>query len=139
MNPIIQEILIKIGLPIICMIAVYFLNMLRNKIKEKNSNTALVIFDHIIEKIVLALNPTINDIKKRNKLKWGRNKLNKKEIEGIKEEAKYRINKCLGDKVKKDLKFAVKNYDSYIDNSIDSKVEELKIRSKEDILRLLKK
>ena len=37
MNPIIQEILIKIGLPIICMIAVYFLNMLRNKIKEKNS------------------------------------------------------------------------------------------------------
>jgi len=53
-------------------------------------------------------------------------KLNSSYCIEIKEEAKNLINIISTEKIKKEIQYIVKDLDSYIDNVIESKLEELK-------------
>jgi hypothetical protein len=108
---------------LLALLATSVLNNIRNKIKEKNSIAALEIFDKVVEDTVKAVNQKIvKNIRRR-----GRN-LNEKEKVVCKKKATDNINFILSNKTKKDIKYIVKDIDSYIDSAIEGKVVEQKIR-----------
>ena len=103
---------------------VYLINKLRIKVKEKNGDHALSIFDKVVDTVVLSLNQTVVDDFKKGMTE----KINKEASEYLKNVAKYRIEKTIAKEIKKNVKSVIKDYDKYIDNAIEAKVNQFKIK-----------
>jgi len=128
MNPVIKEVfnnfIIYVAPPAFSFLAayaVYLLKKLRNKIKEKNGDHALNIFDDIVSTVVLSLNQTkVKEMKKIVK------KVDKKEALFLKNYAKQRVEEIVSKEIKKNIKYIVKDYNKYLDDAIEAKVSEQK-------------
>ena len=131
---IIDNFIIYVVPPIISLIAAYtayLINKLRIKVKEKNGDHALSIFDKVVDTVVLSLNQTtaikIKRIRKR--------KLNAKESKYLKTAAKTKIDSTVASGIKRDIKSIVKDYDRFLDDAIEAKVRQFKMKSGNNVYR----
>jgi len=120
--------------PIISLVAAYtayLINKLRIKIKEKNGDHALSIFDKVVDTVVLSLNQTtVTKIKRIRK-----RKLNAKESKYLKTAAKTKIDNTVASGIKRDIKSIVKDYDRFLDDAIEAKVRQFKMKNDDNVYR----
>lgn len=107
---------------LVAAIIVMFINRKRRSIQEKDGIAALEVFDGLVQNVVKALNQTIVRHMKKNS-EYG---LTIQQGREIKEEAIKQIVSSTTAKTMKDIKYIVKDVDTYIDNAIESKVADLK-------------
>jgi len=138
MNPelkiIIDNFIIYVVPPIVSLIAAYtayLINKLRIKVKEKNGDHALNIFDKVVDTVVLSLNQTtVTKIKEINK-----RKLSTGESKYLKTAAKAKIDLTVASGIKRDIKSIVKDYDRFLDDAIEAKVRQFKMKNDDNVYR----
>ena len=138
MNPelkiIIDNFIIYVVPPIVSLIAAYtayLINKLRIKVKEKNGDHALSIFDKVVDTVVLSLNQTtVTKIKEINK-----RKLSTGESKYLKTVARTKIDSTVAGEIKRDIKSIVKDYDRFLDDAIEAKVRQFKMKSGNNVYR----
>jgi len=109
-------------LSLLAAIVAIYINKLRRRVQENNGIAALEVFDRIVDQVVRALNQTV--VKRIKRRITGSMVAN--DIDYVKNKAIESVHSVLEDKTKKDIKYIVKDLDSYIDTAIESKVKEQK-------------
>lgn len=90
---------------------------LKKKIQEKNGIVVLEVFNNVVESAVKAVNQTIvKRVKRRSRSLTETEKIN------CKNQAVEYIKSVLNDQTKKDIKYIVKDINTYIDCAIEDKV-----------------
>ena len=107
---------------LLAIISTIWINSMRRRTQENNGIAALEVLNRIIEQIMRALNQTMVKYIRRRIT----GSISSNQCKDIKNVAINSIYSSLNEKIKKDIKYIVKDLDLYIDIAIESKIKELK-------------